>query len=106
MARGAPAPDQNVEAAPVFWRDQMIRKRDIWEEARLDELTDGLSRMDFMLRFTLSHPDIHTIIVGTANPAHLASNVTAAGEDALPEDVYAEAKKRLDATTDPGDQGA
>ena len=75
----------------------MVHKRDRWEEAGLDELTDGLSRMEFMLRFTLSHPDIHTIIVGTANPDHLASNVRAASRDALPLEVYTEARKRLDA---------
>jgi len=98
VARGAPAPDQDLTVAPEFWRQQMTRKRDRWEEARLDELTDGLSRMEFMLRFTLSHPDIHTIIVGTANPKHLESNVRAASRDALPPDVYAEACKRLDTT--------
>ena len=96
VARGAPAPDQDLAAAPAFWRQQLVQKRDRWEEARLDELTDGLSRMEFMLRFTLSHPDIHTIIVGTANPEHLASNVHAASRDALPPDVYAEACGRLD----------
>jgi aryl-alcohol dehydrogenase-like predicted oxidoreductase len=97
VARGAPAPDQNPDDAPEFWRSQMVSKRDLWEDARLDELTDGLTRMEFMLRFTLSHPDIHTIIVGTSNPAHLDANVRAAGADALPEDVYREAKRRLDA---------
>ena len=98
VARGAPAPDQDLTVAPEFWRQQMTRKRDRWEEARLADLTDGLSRMEFMLRFTLSHPDIHTIIVGTANPKHLESNVRAASRDALPPDVYAEACKRLDTT--------
>jgi aryl-alcohol dehydrogenase-like predicted oxidoreductase len=96
VARGAPSPDQNPDGAPVFWREAMKTKRDLWQEARLDELTDGLTRMEFMLRFTLSHPDIHTIIVGTANPAHLDGNVRAASAGALPNDVYDEAKRRLD----------
>jgi len=96
VARGAPAPDQDVASAPSFWRTQMTSKRDRWEEAQLDELTDGRSRMEFMLRFTLSHSDIHTIIVGTANAAHLESNVRAAAEGPLPAEVYAEARKRLD----------
>jgi len=97
VARGAPAPDQNPDDAPEFWRQAMVTKRDRWEEARLDELTEGLTRMEFMLRFTLSHPDIHTIIVGTANPDHLDANVRAASADALPAEVYSEAKRRLDA---------
>ncbi len=97
VARGAPAPDQNPNEAPEFWRNAMVAKRDLWEEARLDELTDGLTRMEFMLRFTLSHPDIHTIIVGTTNPNHLEGNVRAASSDALPGNVYDEAKQRLNA---------
>jgi aryl-alcohol dehydrogenase-like predicted oxidoreductase len=97
VARGAPAPDQNLEEAPVFWRQAMLTKRDLWQEARLDDLTEGLSRMEFMLRFTLSHPDIHTIIVGTSNPAHLDANLRAASAGALADDLYDEAKRRLDA---------
>jgi aryl-alcohol dehydrogenase-like predicted oxidoreductase len=97
VARGAPAPDQNPDESPEFWREAMITKRDLWEEARLDELTDGLTRMEFMLRFTLSHADIHTIIVGTTNPDHLEANVLAASSDALAANVYEEAKRRLDA---------
>jgi aryl-alcohol dehydrogenase-like predicted oxidoreductase len=56
-----------------------------------------MSRMEFMLRFTLSHPDVHTTIVGTANLEHLRQNLDAARKGALPADVYAEAKRRLDA---------
>lgn len=102
VARGAPAPDQNPNEAPEFWRNAMVAKRDLWEEARLDELTQGLTRMEFMLRFTLSHPDIHTIIVGTTNADHLDANVRAAGGDDLPADIYAEAKRRLEELRTPG----
>ncbi len=97
VARGAPAPDQNPDDAPAFWRQAMQTKRDLWEEAKLDELTEGLSPMEFMLRFTLSHPDIHTIIVGTSNPAHLDGNLRAASAGALADDLYDEATRRLDA---------
>ena len=75
----------------------MLAKRDLWEEAKLDELLSGMSRMEFLLRFTLSHPDIHTIIVGTANAAHLQDNVRSATAGVLPDDVYSEAKGRLEA---------
>ena len=70
-------------------------RRDRWEQADLDDLLDGASRSEFTLRFTLSHPHMHTTIVGTANPDHLAANVAAAARGALPDDVYAEAKSRL-----------
>jgi aryl-alcohol dehydrogenase-like predicted oxidoreductase len=68
-----------------------------WEQGRLDELlSDGETRTQFILRFTLSHPDMHTTIVGTQNPAHLKENLAAAEKGPLPAHVYAEAKRRLD----------
>ena len=71
--------------------------RDHWDAAKLDELLDGMSRIDFMLRFTLSHPDLDTTIVGTANLQHFRANLAAAAEGPLPDDVVAETKRRLDA---------
>jgi aryl-alcohol dehydrogenase-like predicted oxidoreductase len=48
-----------------------------------------------MLRFTLTSPDVHSTIVGTADPRHLAANVEAARRGPLPEDLWREAKRRL-----------
>jgi len=96
VARGAPVVDDSTLARyPDFWRPMVEARRDKWDDADLDDLLDGMSRMEFMLRFTLSHPDLNTTIVGTANLAHLADNVAAARADALPPDVYAAAKQRL-----------
>jgi len=97
VARGAPAPDVDPEKTLEFWRAAIVSKRGRWEEAELDDLLGGLTRMEFMLRFTLSHPDVHTIIVGTSNPDHLVNNVEAASAGPLAADVYAEARRRLDA---------
>ncbi len=47
-----------------------------------------MSTMEFVLRFTLSHP-------GTSNPVRLASNIAVAERGPLPADLYEEAKKRL-----------
>lgn len=70
----------------------------VWEKAGLDELLErGETRTQFLLRFTNSHPGMSTNIVGTKDPAHLAQNVEAASKGPLPADVYAEAKRRLDA---------
>jgi aryl-alcohol dehydrogenase-like predicted oxidoreductase len=66
-----------------------------WAGNELDDLLDGASRTEFVLRYTLSHPDLHTTIVGTSDPAHLEANVAAARKGPLPADVYAEAKRRL-----------
>ena len=74
---------------------ETMRQR--WEEAELDELLDGMSRMAFMLRFTLSHPGLDTTIVGTRSVAHLRDNLAAAAKGPLPDDVLSEAKNRLTA---------
>ena len=92
VARGAPT-DWNR----VYYMVPAETMKDRWEEAKLDELLNGMSRMEFMLRFTLSHPGLTTTIVGTKNPDHLKDNVEAAMKGPLPDEVLAEAKKRLDA---------
>ena len=43
---------------------------------------------------------VHTNIVGTKNPAHLADNVAAASRGALIPEVYEEAKRRLTAAAE------
>ncbi|SFS57150.1 aldo/keto reductase [Paenibacillus sp. BC26] len=67
-----------------------------WEKAKLDELLDeGESRTAFLLRFTLSHPDLTTTIVGTKSPEHLTENIKIAQKGVLSAEVYEEAKRRL-----------
>jgi aryl-alcohol dehydrogenase-like predicted oxidoreductase len=68
-----------------------------WEKAGLNDLLGNMSRYEFVLRFTLSHPDCNTTIVGTADQDHLRANVAAAQAGPLPGDVYAEAARRLSA---------
>lgn len=70
---------------------------ELWQRARLDELLEGMSRAEFVLRFTISHPDMHTTIVGTIDLEHLRQNVEAVRKGPLPASIYAEAKRRLDA---------
>ena len=57
----------------------------------------GESRTAFLLRYTLTHPHAHTVIVGTLQPEHLKENISALQKGSLPQEVYAEAKRRLDA---------
>jgi aryl-alcohol dehydrogenase-like predicted oxidoreductase len=69
----------------------------LWDAAGLDDLlAEGESRTAFLLRFTISHPDLDTTIVGTLQPEHLTANIHAAEAGPLPEDVYAEAQRRLE----------
>ena len=71
---------------------------DKFREADLDELRDpDEDRTSFMLRFTLTHPHTHSIIVGTTSLEHLQKNVRAVLKGPLLPETYDEAKKRLNA---------
>jgi aryl-alcohol dehydrogenase-like predicted oxidoreductase len=52
--------------------------------------------MEFTPRFTFSHPEMDTNIVGTINPTHLQDNIRALLKGPLPETIYDEAKRRLE----------
>ena len=67
----------------------------VYRHAHMDELLEGMSATEFMLRFTITNPDMHTTIVGTLSPAHLHENVAAVLQGPLPASVYNEAKRRL-----------
>ena len=67
-----------------------------WDKSNLNELLDGGTKMEFVLRYTVSHPGLHTAIVGTTDPQHLADNIAAVQKGPLPNDVYREAKSRLE----------
>jgi aryl-alcohol dehydrogenase-like predicted oxidoreductase len=83
-AKGAPAAGKQ---GGVQW--------DRWQRVQLDDLLEGMTPMEFILRFTFTHPDMDTNIVGTINPAHLQDNINALQHGPLSPDVYAEAKRRL-----------
>jgi aryl-alcohol dehydrogenase-like predicted oxidoreductase len=55
------------------------------------------------LRFTLSHPDLSSTIVGTSKRDHLRANLAFAEQGPLPPDLY-EAAKRYIAPAVPADQ--
>jgi len=83
-AKGAPAEGKQ---AGMQWQR--------WQQAHLDDLLSGMTPMEFILRFTFTHPDMDTNIVGTVNPAHLQDNINVLRQGPLPPDLYAEAKRRL-----------
>jgi aryl-alcohol dehydrogenase-like predicted oxidoreductase len=67
-----------------------------FSKARLDDLLEGATRSEFMLRYTIGHPDLSTTIVGTLNVEHLVQNLASAMKGPLPLDIYEEATRRLD----------
>ena len=92
VARGAPAAEKNW-VAPIGMGEGEAQRR--WEGADLTDLLEGMSEMAFLLRYTLSLPDLDTTIVGTSKIAHFRSNLDAALEGPLPSDVYDEARARF-----------
>jgi aryl-alcohol dehydrogenase-like predicted oxidoreductase len=94
-ARGAAADDKNWQVGPLSQQAGLGQRN--WETSGIASLVReaGLTSMEFVLRFTLSHPGLSTTIVGTANPAHLAGNIAVAEQGPLPADLYDQAKKLL-----------
>jgi aryl-alcohol dehydrogenase-like predicted oxidoreductase len=92
-ARGAPSEDKDWVTGPIGLGAGEGRAR--WDAADLEDLLDGMSRIEFVLRFTLSHPGLSSTIVGTSRVDHLESNIAVAEKGPLPADLYAEAKRRL-----------
>ena len=92
VARGLPEPDP---AYPEQYRRAMEARRERFAQVDLSDLLGDMSPMELMLRFTISHPDMHTTIVGTKNPEHFAANVAAAEQGTLPPDVYEAVKQRF-----------
>ena len=66
-----------------------------WKRAALEEMLDGMSPMEFTVRFSMSHPGVSSVLVGTADYEHLVANVEAVSKGPLPADLYAAAKLRL-----------
>jgi len=96
VARGFPEPNPDY---PERYQQLVRDRNERFEATEIDDLLGDMDTMEFMLRFTISHPDMTTTIVGTANPQHLADNIAAAKKGPLPADQYAEAKRRLDKAT-------
>jgi aryl-alcohol dehydrogenase-like predicted oxidoreductase len=92
-ARGAPADDKAWRQGPIGL-DQGVGQRR-WEDSGVDDLLDGMTRIEFVLRFTLSHPALSSTIVGTSSLDHLRANVAVAEKGPLPADLYEEARRRL-----------
>ena len=84
QGRGSSSAAAWLAVRPMTWegrRYYMVANetmRDFWDTAKLDELLDGMSRTAFLLRFTLSNPDLDTTIVGTSSIEHLRANLAAA----------------------------
>ena len=88
VAQGEPSGDVN---------ERRSKKWSTFEGAGLDELREeGESRTALILRYTLTHPNADTNIVGTSRIPHLEENLAGIMSGPLSADTYAEMKRRLD----------
>jgi aryl-alcohol dehydrogenase-like predicted oxidoreductase len=92
-ARGGPAEDKNWAQGPLGLSPGEGQRR--WESAGVDDLLGGMPRLEFVLRFTLSHPDLSSTIVGTSSVEHLRANLAVARKGPLPADLYDKARQYL-----------
>lgn len=69
---------------------------DVWTSAQLDEVRpEGMSRAELILRYTISHPHCHTVIVGTCNAVHLTDNLAAVERGPLPPELCEQIASRV-----------
>jgi len=92
-ARGGTAEDKNWAQGPLGLPPGEGQRR--WDSAGLDDLLAGMTRHELVLRFTLSHPDLSSTIVGTSSPEHLRANLAIAAKGPLPANLYEQVKKQL-----------
>jgi aryl-alcohol dehydrogenase-like predicted oxidoreductase len=94
VARPLVAPPETV---PEPARRPLADRHARLAAAGLDDLADGAPTMELLLRFILSHQDLHSVIVGSTQVAHVRANAAAAQKGPLPADVYGAMRDRLSA---------
>lgn len=92
-ARGGPSQEKQWRQGPLSQAAGVGQRR--WETSGIDDVLDGMSALEFTLRFTLSHPDLTSTIVGTSNVDHVAANIAIAEKGPLPADLLELAKQQF-----------
>jgi aryl-alcohol dehydrogenase-like predicted oxidoreductase len=92
-ARGGPAGDKNWRQGPLGLAEGEGQRR--WASSGVEDLLGDMTRLEFVLRFTLSHPALSSTIVGTSKIDHLRANLAVAAKGPLPSGLYEKAKQCL-----------
>ena len=68
-----------------------------FEFSKISELfEEEETRNEFLIRFAFTHPAVASVVIGTKNIEHLVEDVKMTARGKLSEEIYNEAKKRLD----------
>ena len=86
--------DLKEEPENDFYRKPWQRVRRL----RLEELADDMPMVELALRFTLSHPDVDTALLGSTNSRHMAQALQFAERGPLPEEVLESVRSLFDGT--------
>ena len=89
IIRGGIAQGEPVDKPPSNLWEKLKKKN----PTHLLENNETLSSL--ILRFTLTHSNIHTTIVGTTNIQHLQENIEATMKGPLPKHIHKEIQKIL-----------
>ena len=79
--------DAEIERPEAFWLSRMRREQFKALYAFLDET--GFSLPELGIRFVLSHPDVHCVLMGARSDAEVRQNAEAAAKGPLPPEVLA-----------------
>jgi aryl-alcohol dehydrogenase-like predicted oxidoreductase len=81
-AGGGLAEDKKWRQGPLGLAEVEGQRR--WAASGVEDLVGDITRVEFVLRFTLSHPALSSTIVGTSKIDHLRANLSIAAKGPLP----------------------
>jgi aryl-alcohol dehydrogenase-like predicted oxidoreductase len=90
---GRGAPGKGWATRPIGTANGEVQQ--LWQRAGLDDLLEGMSRIEFMIRFALSNDNVDVALVATTDEAHLAADVEYAIRGPLDGRVFRIACQRL-----------
>ncbi|MBF0246370.1 MAG: aldo/keto reductase, partial [Planctomycetes bacterium] len=77
--------DEQLKSPAAYWISRMRREQMLELYAFSDEC--GMSLPELGIRFVLSHPDVHCVLMGARSAAEVEQNVAAANAGALPKNI-------------------
>jgi aryl-alcohol dehydrogenase-like predicted oxidoreductase len=79
--------DEQIASPEAYWLSKMRREQFQKLYAFVDEC--GLALPELGIRFLLSHPDIHCVLMGAKSAAEVQQNAAASAAGPLPADILA-----------------